>query len=76
MSVEIHEIRDPAAWNAVFKPRLYHAWQMAYAMTPWFLGAGFHKVLGVQRTDNHDTIAVTRALAEGALAPPVVHRVV
>jgi hypothetical protein len=38
--------------------------QMAYAMNPWVLGAGFHDVLGVHRTDNYDnydTIAATRA---------------
>jgi hypothetical protein len=35
--------------------------QMAYAMNPWVLGAGFHEVLGVHRTDNYDTIAATRA---------------
>ena len=35
--------------------------QMAYAMNPWVLSAGFHDVLGVHRTDNHDTIAATRA---------------
>jgi hypothetical protein len=34
---------------------------MAYAMNPWVLSAGFHDVLGVHRTDNHDTIAATRA---------------
>ncbi len=34
---------------------------MAYAMNPWVLGAGFHEVLGVHRTDNYDTIAATRA---------------
>jgi hypothetical protein len=35
--------------------------QMAYAMNSWVLGLGFHEVLGVHRTDNHDTIAATRA---------------
>jgi len=35
--------------------------QMAYAMNPWMLGEGFNEVLGVHRTDNHDTIAATRA---------------
>jgi hypothetical protein len=35
--------------------------QMAYAMNPWLLGLGFHDVLGIHRTDNHDTIAATRA---------------
>ena len=35
--------------------------QMAYAMNPWMVGLGFHEVLGVHRTDNHDTIAATRA---------------
>jgi hypothetical protein len=35
--------------------------QMAYAMNPWVFGAGYHEVLGVHRTDNHDTIAATRA---------------
>jgi hypothetical protein len=35
--------------------------QMAYAMNPWLLEGGFTEVLGVHRTDNHDTIAATRA---------------
>jgi hypothetical protein len=35
--------------------------QMAYAMNPWVVGAGFREVLGVHRTDNYDTIAATRA---------------
>jgi hypothetical protein len=35
--------------------------QMAYAMSPWVLSCGFTEVLGVHRTDNHDTIAATRA---------------
>lgn len=35
--------------------------QMAYAMNPWMLGEGFNEVLGVHRTDNHDTIAATHA---------------
>ena len=35
--------------------------QMAYAMNPWMVGLDFHEVLGVHRTDNHDTIAATRA---------------
>jgi hypothetical protein len=35
--------------------------QMAYAMNPWIVGEGFTEVLGVHRTDNHDTIAATRA---------------
>lgn len=35
--------------------------QMAYAMNPWVLSCGFNEVLGVHRTDNHDTIAATRA---------------
>ena len=35
--------------------------QMAYAMNPWVVEAGFSEVLGVHRTDNHDTISATRA---------------
>jgi len=35
--------------------------QMAYAMNPWLIAQGFNEVLGVHRTDNHDTIAATRA---------------
>ena len=35
--------------------------QMAYAMSPWMKAEGFTEVLGVHRTDNHDTIAATRA---------------
>jgi hypothetical protein len=35
--------------------------QMAYAMNPWVLSSGFNEVLGVHRTDNHDTIVATRA---------------
>jgi hypothetical protein len=35
--------------------------QMAYAMNPWVLGLGFREVLGIHRTDNHDTIAATHA---------------
>lgn len=35
--------------------------QMAYAMSSWMEAEGFHEVLGVHRTDNHDTIAATRA---------------
>lgn len=35
--------------------------QMAFAMSPWVLGCGYTEVLGVHRTDNHDTIAATRA---------------
>ena len=35
--------------------------QMVYAMNPWMLACGFTDVLGVHRTDNHDTIAATRA---------------
>jgi hypothetical protein len=35
--------------------------QMAYAMNPWVLGLGYREVFGIHRTDNHDTIAATRA---------------
>jgi hypothetical protein len=35
--------------------------QMAFAMNPWMMGLGYREVLGVHRTDNHDTIAATRA---------------
>lgn len=35
--------------------------QMAYAMNGWMVAQGFTEVLGVHRTDNHDTIAATRA---------------
>jgi hypothetical protein len=38
---------------------------MAYAMNSWVLGEGFNEVLGVHRTDNHDTIAAT--LAKGVV---------
>jgi hypothetical protein len=35
--------------------------QMAIAMTPVLLRHGFREVLGIHRTDNHDTIAAARA---------------
>jgi GNAT superfamily N-acetyltransferase len=35
--------------------------QMAYAMSAWMEAEGYTDVLGVHRTDNHDTIAATRA---------------
>jgi GNAT superfamily N-acetyltransferase len=35
--------------------------QMAYAMAPWVVGQGYREVLGIHRTDNHDTVAAARA---------------
>lgn len=35
--------------------------QMAYAMTPWVVSHGFREVLGIHRTNNHDTVAAARA---------------
>ena len=35
--------------------------QMAFAMAPWVVGQGFREVLGIHRTDNHDTVAAARA---------------
>jgi len=35
--------------------------QMAYAMAPWVVGQGYHEVLGIHRTDNHNTVAAARA---------------
>ena len=35
--------------------------QMAYAMAPWVVGQGFREVLGIHRTNNHDTVAAARA---------------
>jgi hypothetical protein len=35
--------------------------QMAFAMAPWVVGQGFREVLGIHRTDNHDTVSAARA---------------
>ncbi len=35
--------------------------QMAFAMAPWVVSQGFREVLGIHRTDNHDTVAAARA---------------
>lgn len=35
--------------------------QMAYAMAPWVVSQGFREVLGIHRTDNHDTVAAAAA---------------
>jgi GNAT superfamily N-acetyltransferase len=35
--------------------------QMAYAMAPWLVSQGYREVIGIHRTDNHDTVAAASA---------------